>query len=92
MAVIVQILLPFVLWCCAICKTSCKEYEEEEEDQRRREQVDEELGRRLQRVAAAGSQEELDQGVQEYQQTVQDYQRESEAKELSRKRAMCDKE
>lgn len=85
-AVLVQILLPFVLWCCALCRTSCKEGEEEDDDQRRREQVDEELGRRLQRVAAAGSQEELDQGVQEYQQAVQDYQRESEAKELSRKR------
>ena len=85
-AVLVQILLPFVLWCFALCKTSCKEVEEEEDDQRRRDQVDEELRRRLQRVAAAGSQEELDQGVHEYQQTVQDYQRESEAKELSRKR------
>ena len=85
-AVLVQILLPFVLWCCALCRTSCKEVEEEEDDQRRMDQVGEELGRRLQRVAAAGSQEELDQGVQEYQQAVQDYQRESEAKELSRKR------
>ncbi|XP_078380998.1 transmembrane protein 151B-like [Oculina patagonica] len=53
------------------------------------EQVGEELGRGLQRVAAAGNQEELDQGVQEYRQAVQDYQRESEAKELSRKRGFC---
>ncbi|XP_078380280.1 uncharacterized protein LOC144663243 [Oculina patagonica] len=85
-AVLVQILLPFVLWCCALCRTSCKEVEEQEDDQRRMDQVGEELGRRLQRVAVAGSQEELDQGVQEYRQAVQDYQRESEAKELSRKR------
>ncbi len=84
-AVLVQVLLPFVLWCCACCKTLCKEFEEEEDDERRMDQVDEELGRRLQRVAAAGNQEELDQGVQEYRQAVQDYQRESEAKELSRK-------
>ncbi|KAL9964272.1 hypothetical protein ACROYT_G027890 [Oculina patagonica] len=85
-AVLVQILLPFVLWCCALCRASCKEVEEQEDDQRRMEHAGEELGRRLQRVATAGSQEELDQGVQECQQAVQDYQRESEAKELSRKR------
>ena len=81
--VLVQILLPFVLWGCARCKTSYKEGEEEEDDQRRRVQIDKELGRRLKRVA----QEEPDQSVQEYQQAVQNYQKESEAKELSRKRS-----
>ena len=86
-AVLVQILLPFVLWACARCKTSYKEGEEEEDDQRRRVQIDKELGRRLKRVAAAGNQEELDHRVQEYQQAVQNYQKESEAKELSRKRS-----
>ena len=86
-AVLVQILLPFVLWGCARCRTSCKEVEEEEDDQRRREQIEKELGRLLQRVATAGNQEELDQRVQEYQQAVQYYQLESEAKELSRKRS-----
>ncbi|XP_078379153.1 uncharacterized protein LOC144662259 [Oculina patagonica] len=85
-AVLIQFLLPFVLWCCALCRTSCKKNDEQEDDQRRMHEVGEELGRRLQRVAAAESQEELDQGVQEYRQAVQDYQRESEAKELSRKR------
>ena len=86
-AVLVQILLPFVLWGCARCRTSCKEVEEEEDDQRRRDQIEKELGRLLQRVATAGNQEELDQRVQEYQQAVQYYQLESEAKELSRKRS-----
>ena len=86
LAVVMQILLPFVLWCCAFCKKLCKEVEEEIDDERRMEQVDEELGRRLQRVAEAGTQEELDHGAQEYQQAVRDYQRESEAKEQSRKR------
>ena len=82
-AVLVQILLPFVLWCCALCKTSCKEGEEEKDDQRRREHLDKKMQRCLQRVAEAGNQEELDQSIQ---QAVQDYQRESEAIELSRKR------
>ena len=86
-AVLVQILLPFVLWGCARCRTSCKEVEEEEDDQRRRDQIEKELGRLLQRVATAGNQEELDQRVQQYQQAVQDYQLESEAKELSHKRS-----
>ena len=86
-AVLAQILLPFVLWGCARCRTSCKEVEEEEDDQRRRYKIEKELGRRMQRVATAGNQEELDQSVQEYQQAVQDYQKQSEAKELSRKQS-----
>ena len=87
-AVLVQILLPFFLWCCAFCKKLCKEVEEEGDEERRMEQIDEELVRRLQRVAEAESQEELEQGTQEYRQAVQDYQRETEAKELSRKRGL----
>ncbi|KAL9964277.1 hypothetical protein ACROYT_G027895 [Oculina patagonica] len=92
-AVLIQIFLPFVLWCCALCRTSCKEVEEQEDDQRRTHGIGEELRRRflsrrsqqsdyrrLQRVTAAGSQEELDQGVQEYQM-------ENDAKERRRKRA-----
>ncbi len=82
-AVLVQILLPFVLWCCALCRKCCKEVEEHKNNQRRMKHAGEELGRRLQRVATPGSREELDQGVQECQQAVQDYQRESEAKKLS---------
>ena len=86
-AVLVQILRPCVLWNCALCKTAYKEVEEEEDDGWRMDQVGEDLEKCHQRVAAAGSQEELDQGVQEYQQAVQDYQRESEAKELSPRNA-----
>lgn len=86
MAVLLQVLLPFIFWCCAICTASCKEVDEQEDDQRRSEQVNLDLERRLQRVAAAGSQEELDQGVQEYRQVAQQYQQETEQKVLSRKR------
>ncbi|KAL9964273.1 hypothetical protein ACROYT_G027891 [Oculina patagonica] len=79
-AVLVQIFLPFVLWCCALCKTTCKKVKEEEGDERRMDQICEELRRHLQRVAATGSQEELGRGVQEYRQ------RESDANQKSHKR------
>ena len=56
----VPVLVPFVLWGCVLCRTSCKEVEEEKDDQRKQEQVNEELR----------NQEELDQSVQEYQQAI----------------------
>ena len=86
MAIFVQIFLPFFLWWCASWYYLLKSCKEVKEDHNRVEQVGEELGGRLQRIAAAGSQEELDQGVQEYQETVREYQKETEEKELSRKR------
>ncbi|KAJ7391015.1 hypothetical protein OS493_021035 [Desmophyllum pertusum] len=80
-AVFMQISLPFILWWCASRKKSCKAGRTEGEDERRMEQVGEGLERRLQTsVAAEGSQEDLDQAVQEYQ-------IENEA-ELNRKRGM----
>ena len=87
-AVILELLLPFIIYCCAVCKKKCKEDREEQEDQRRLQEVGGELERRLEQVARAGSQEELDRGVQDYQRTVQEYQRENEDKELSRKRGL----
>lgn len=84
--IFVQLFLPFILWKFVSCIYLCKKVWEENDDQRRTEQVGEELGGRLKGVAAAGSQEELDQGVQEYQEAVQEYQKETEEKELSRKR------
>ena len=87
-AALVQLLLPFILFFCAMCRKSCKEGKEEQDDQRRVQEVGGELERRLEQVARAGSQEELDRGVQDYQQTVQEYQRENEEKELSRKRGL----
>ncbi len=84
--IFVQLFLPYILWKCFSCIYLCKEFWAEKDDQRRREQVGEELGGRLQRVAAAGSQEELDQQVQEYQEALQEYQKETKEKELSRKR------
>ena len=71
-----------------MCKKKGKEDREEQEDQRRLQEVGRELERRLEQVARAGSQEELDRGVQDYQRTVQEYQRENEDKELSRKRGL----
>ena len=51
-------------------------------------EVSGELERRLEQIARAGSQGELDRGVQDYQQTVQEHQCENEGKELSRKRGL----
>ena len=51
-------------------------------------EVSGELERRLEQIARAGSQGELDRGVQDYQQTVQEYQCENEGKKLSRKRGL----
>ena len=69
-------------------KKKSKEEREEQEDQRRIQEVGEELERRLQQVARARCRVELDRGVQDYQQTVQEYQRENRNKELSRKRGL----
>ena len=85
-AVILELLLPFIIYCCAVCKKKYKEDREEQEDQRRLQEVGGELERRLEQVARAGSQEELDRDVQDYQRTVQEYQRENQDKELNRKR------
>ena len=81
-AVLVQILLPFVLWCCALCRQACKEEEEKDENESSMEQAGEELERRLQRVSTAGSQEELNQGIKEYEQALQEYKKESKEEEL----------
>ena len=85
---LLELLVPFIIYCCAVCKKKGKEDREEQEDQRRLQEVGGELERRLEQVARAGSQEELDRGVKDYQRTVQEYQREDEDKELSRKRGL----
>ena len=76
---LLELLVPFIIYCCAVCKKKGKEDREEQEDQRRLQEVGGELERRLEQVARAGSQEELDRDVQ-------DYQRENQDKELNRKR------
>ena len=81
-AVLAQILLPFVLWCCALCRQACKETLEEEDDKSNMEQAGDELERRLQRVPTAGSQEELNQDVKEYRQALKEYKKESKEEEL----------
>ena len=81
-AVLVQILLPFVLWFCALCGQACKEEEEKKDDESTMEQAGEELERRLQRVSAAESQEELNHGSKEYQQALKEYKKESKDDEL----------
>ena len=87
-AVILELLLPFIIYCCAVCKKKCKEDREEQEDQRRLQEVGGELERRLEQVARAGSRVELDRDAQDYQRAVQEYQRENEDKELSRKKGL----
>ena len=87
-AVILELLLPFIIYLCAMSKKKRKEEREEQEDQKRVQEVGEEVERRLQQVARAGCRLELDRGVQDYQQTVQEYQRENRNKELSRKRGL----
>ena len=52
-AVILELLLPFIIYCCAVCKKKCKEDREEQEDQRRLQEVGGELERRLEQVARA---------------------------------------
>ena len=87
-AVILELLLPFIIYLCAMSKKKSKEEREEQEDQRRFQEVGKELERRLQQVARAGCRLDLDRGVQDYQQTVQEYQRENRNKELSGKRGL----
>ena len=91
-AVILELLLPFIIYRLAMCMKNIKECTEEQEGQWRLQKVDGELERRLEQVARAGSQEELDRGVQDCQRTVQKYQRENEDKELSRKRGLLKNE
>ena len=85
-AILLQCALPFILHCCAKWVAAHKESKEEQDDLRREEEAGIELGRRLRQVAVAGSQEELDRGIEEYQEAVQNFQDESDEKELSRKR------
>ncbi|XP_031552555.1 uncharacterized protein LOC116289751 [Actinia tenebrosa] len=87
-AILLQILLPLILWCCAICRKSWKETDEGMEDERRQQQFNEALERQLEMVRRAESQEELDQGVQEYRGTVQQYEREREQTEIKRKKGL----
>ena len=87
-AALLELFLPLIIYCCAVCKEKSKERREEQEDRRTLIEVSGELERRLEQIARAGSQEELDRGVQDYQQTVQEYQCENEGKELSRKRGL----
>ena len=85
-AVLLQFLLAFVIYFCAKCVVGCKESKEEQNDLTRQQEVGEELGRRLEQVAGAGSQEELDRNIQEYQDAVQNFQDENDEKEVNRKR------
>ena len=87
-AALLELFLPLIIYCCAVCKKKSKERREELEDRRTLMEVSGELERRLEQIARAESQEELDRGVQDYQQTVQEYQCENEGNERSRKRGL----
>ena len=86
--VLLKLLVPFIIYCCAVCKKKSKEGREEREDAMRLEEDDGELGTRLEQVVRAGSQMELDSGIQDYQPTVQEHQRENGNRKLSRKRGL----
>lgn len=77
-AVLMQILLPFVLWCCALCRQSCKKEDEESS----KDQAGEELEKRLQRVCTAENQEELNQDMKEYRQALKEFKKECKEEEL----------
>ena len=86
-AILLQCALPFFLFCCAKCVAAHKEIKVDQDDRRREEEeAGIELGRRLRQVAVAGSQEELHRRIEEYQEAVQNFQDESDEKELSRNR------
>ena len=85
-AVILQCALPFLLFCCARCVAAHKEVKDEQDELKREQEAGIELGRRLQQVAVAGSQEERDRGIEEYQEAVQNFKDESDEKELRRNR------
>lgn len=87
-AIIMQVLLPFVLVCCAACKAACKEIGEEEDDEKRKQEIGGELEKNLQRVARAQDKGEQDQGIEDCRRAVEEYQRENEEKEVSRKRGL----
>ena len=87
-AILLQLLLPFVLWCCALCKAAFKEIGEEEDDETRKKEISDELEKKLQRVAKAEEKEDQDQGIQDCRRVVEEYQRENEQKEDSRKRGL----
>lgn len=87
-AVLVQVLLPFVVLCCSLCKLACKEVEEEEEDLKRKQEISGELEKKLQRVAKAEDKGDQDQVIQECRLTVEEYERETEQKEVGRKRGL----
>ena len=72
-AVILELLLPFITYCCSMCRKKSKEERKEQENQRRFQEVGGELERRLEQVARAGSRVELDRDAQDYQRAVQEY-------------------
>ena len=72
-AVILELLLPFIIYCCSMCRKKSKEDRKEQENQRRFQEVGGELERRLEQVARAGSRVELDRDAQDYQRAVQEY-------------------
>lgn len=94
LAISVQILLPFFLWCRAACNKCFDVFLKEPLGdpygvEKERQQFEEEMGRRLQKAASAKNQEELDQAVQEYRQAVQKYQRKTENEKLEDQRGLC---
>lgn len=85
-AIFLQCALPFLLDCCARYVAAHKKVKDDQDELRREQEADIELGRRLQQVAVAGSQEELDRRIEEYQEAVKNFKDESDEKELSRNR------
>jgi len=80
-AVLMQILLPCVLWNCALCK--------KEDDESSVDQAGEELEKRLQRVSTAENQEELYQDMKEYRQALKEFKKECKEEEPKDNASLC---
>ena len=85
-AILFHCALPLFLYCCAKCVAALKKIKEGQDEVRREQEADVELGRRLQQVVAARSLGEVNRGMEEYQEAMQNFKDESHEKELSRNR------
>ena len=85
-AILLQFALPFFLYGCAKCMAAVNKKIEAQDEVRRKQEADIELERRSQQVDVAGSREERNRGIEEYQEAVQNFEDESHKKELNRNR------
>ncbi|XP_044184484.1 uncharacterized protein LOC122964735 [Acropora millepora] len=85
-AILLQCALPFFLYGCAKCVAALNKIIDGQDEVRRNKEAGIELERRFEQIALARSREELDRGIEEYQEAVQNFEDESDEKELNRNR------